>query len=380
MSARSVCANRFAGVPGFPPPAPPRPGRLLAVRGVAVGLACLGLVGSCRGRPPAPRLPTVAEASPEVVVANYAPRPLRLFPDHPAEGTARYIILGSEHPGLVAAWRPLAVVDRRPPPGYLARAGTLAWVAGHVVASEWADGRAALLVYDRDGRRPSRVPLVPPGPCMPEGAPLLQGDGQSLQGLLRCPPQRQSYVFRADAEGKVERMVQAPLAAGLLHAPEGDYLLGERTVYLLPTAGAPIEARPLGPPMEPEAVELLLSPAELLVVDGQRGRVLRLSRHDLSRRAEVRFPVRQVQRLRAAYAGDHLLVVVAERRGPATELLGLRVPLDGSPGGAPLLLGTGPADSDHEVAPVVDERVRALLVRTHPGNTGPVVALVKLGF
>lgn len=344
-------------------------------------LLCAALLAAAPGcsRPAPPRLPSVAEVSPEVVVANYAPPRLRLFTDRGSQGAERYLIVGTEMPQLVAKWRPLAVVDRTPPPGHRVRGGELAWVAGHVALAQAEGGAGALLLYDRDSRKADRVVLKTPAPCTVTAAPLLIGEADSLHGLLRCEKEGRSYVFSADGAGAVQRMDEAPLLGEIYRrGDDGDYVLGGGALLRL---GARPARAALPAAASPEARELLLGEGEVVIVDAAAGRLQRLRRDDLRAAGEARFPARPARRLRAALAGDHVIAVLSERRGPGSELFGLSLPLGGGKAPAPLFLGTGPAESDHEVVPTAGAKeVRALLVRTHEGNTGPLVALSKLAF
>jgi hypothetical protein len=65
-------------------------------------LPLLGLL-SCKGGPPPPRVLKPGEAGPELVVVNYAPTKLRVLPLRTESGEGRYLLLGSERPGLPAA-------------------------------------------------------------------------------------------------------------------------------------------------------------------------------------------------------------------------------------------------------------------------------------
>ena len=81
-----------------------------------------------------------------------------------------------------------------------------------------------------------------------------------------------------------------------------------------------------------------------------------------------------------ATATGNRLHIVGSGRGDAqkTGLVGIGLSLVSSKrdSGLPqrLLLGSGPAQSDHELAPLASGD-GAVLVRTHEGNTGPLVAL-----
>jgi hypothetical protein len=359
---------------------------------LALVIAGAGAAGACNREPPrTARLPTAAEADTETVLANYAPPRLRVLADQSSEGRGRYVVIASEHQGLPAAWRPLGVVDRPPPAGYVARAGTLVWIAGHVVTATVAPaGRGAqaltLNAYDRDGKTATASKLALP--CAPEGPALLQVVGTRLRGAVGCPAQDRAVLFWADEGGRATGLVEVPglgQVEGLLRDEEGgaDYLLGGRKVVRKAPDGKQTIGTVPPPGGGAETRELLRHRDELLVVEGAVGRVIRLGREGLSWRGEGRLPVGpKVERLRAVLAGDRLIVVTAERAGPRQmDLFGVMLPLQGqgpagsSSFGQRLILGAALDPSDHELAPAGQG---ALLVRTHQGNTGAVVGLVRL--
>lgn len=352
---------------------------------------------ACNKEPPrTARLPTAAEADTESVLANYAPPRLRVLPDRSSEGRGRYVVLASEHQGLPAAWRPLGVVDRPPPAGYAARAGTLVWIAGRVVTStvapvaEGGPGTRAqaltLNAYDRDGK--TATPSRPALPCAPEGPALLQVVGTRVRGAVGCPAQDRAVLFWADEGGRATDLVEVPglgRVEGLLRDEAGgaDYLLGGRKLVRRGADGGQAIGAVPPPGGGAETRELLRHRDELLVVEGAAGRVIRLGSEDLSFRGEGRLPAGpKVERLRAVVAGDRLIAVTAERAGPRQmDLFGVMLPLQekGPPGastfGQRLILGAALDPSDHELAPAGQG---ALLVRTHQGNTGAVVGLVRI--
>jgi hypothetical protein len=326
----------------------------------------------------------VAEVAPTTVVVNYGPAHLRIFPDRADSGAPRYLIVASERPELPATWRPLGVVERTPPPGTLPRAGTFAWVRDHVVKGEIAGGQTVLLIYDRDGKKAERVPLRFPVPCTAAAPVLLVAEEDRLHGAVSCQGD-QALVFTAGGGGALTRTVAAPGAGPVaLYArhPDGDYLVaGRKVVRLLPDGRQIIGTVP-PPGGGADARDLVISGADLLIVDGGAGRAIRMDRLALRWRAEGRLPTgRRVQRLRAAPGGDRLLVVWAEPAPTGTRLYGaaLRLPDLRAPA-TYLDLGPGPPESDHELVPVAGTDVRALLVRTQIGSTGPLVSLQRLNF
>lgn len=344
------------------------------------------LAAGCHREPPvAARVPTVAEVSQETVLANYAPPLLRVLPDHPAERPGpRYVVIATEHRELTATWRPLAALDRVPPPDYRARAGELAWLGGRVVQGAVREGRAELLYYDRDGKAAEHVPLATPAPCSAE-VPLLQADGERLNGVLPCPAQGRVYLFSADGRGALSRTVAVPALDGVElweRDTEADYLLQGRKLVRVATDGAQTIGTVPPPGVGAEGRALVIHSDDLLIIEGAVGRVIRMERRVLRWRGEGRFAVgKGVARLRAVVTGTRLLIVTAERAAQGTALYATSVPLGAGSAGARLVLGAGPAQSDHELVPFVagpDGEAGALLVRTHAGNTGPVIGLSRL--
>lgn len=356
-------------------------------------LPLLGLLSCTRGPLP-PRVLLPGEAGPERVVVNYAPKKLRVLPLRTESGEGRYLILGSERPGLPAAFRPLGVTERKAPPGATGRAGPLAWAAGHVVEAvpfaERADpgdrGQAdklALRVFDRDAKviTPVAIPLG----CEGRGQPLLVGDGTTLTALVRCTGPVGAVLLTLSAEGTVLARREVPgggEAELFLRSGEDFYLLGGQAVLRSGPTGPPaVAAVPAGKGSETR--ELLRIGELLVIVDGAAGRALGLHAGDLSKRFEQRFPAgsRASKRLRAVPSGDRVLMVWAEPRpGGQSELLLLALPLGPSRGPQQrILVGSAPGDSDHELVPVAEtDGGGALLVRTHQSNSGPLVALVHL--
>lgn len=394
------------------------PGAAIAGSGLRTSrlLGCLagcfvGFLGGCRDRPLPPRVPTAAEAGSEQVVVNYAPSLLRVLPIAGGEAGGRYLILGSERPGLPARFRPLGVTERRPPAGLVARAGPLAFCQGHVIeAAEPTPGGTTataltLRVYDRDAKVvvPQELPLG----CPVRGRPLLQSDGTTLWALARCdgdallltlggeaapgpdgaPPrfsERARLVVRGGGEAEL-----------FLRSGEDTYVLGGQKVLRAGPSGPPVIGA-VPPATGRESRDLVRAGELLLIVDS--GRLIALGAAGLEPRYEQRFaPAGPVTRLRAvAAAPDRLIAVWTESRarpegepGPApgagadqAELLAVSLPL-----GAPvrertlvrITLGSGPAASDHELVPVsASDGGGALLVRTHGSNSGPLVALLHL--
>lgn len=366
-------------------------------------LSMLGLL-SCTGGPPPPRVLQPGEAGPELVVVNYAPKKLRVLPLRTESGEGRYLILGSERPGLPAAFRPLGVTERKSPPGATGRAGALAWAAGHVVEAEpfpdpkGHDGRDAsvdrgkaekltLRVFDRDAKviTPVAIPLG----CEGRGQPLLAGDGTTLFALARCAGPVGAVLLTLSAEGALMARREVPgggEAELFLRSGDDFYVLGGHTVLRSSPTGPPVIATvPAG--SGSDARDLLRTGELLVVVDGAAGRAIGLAASDLSKRFEQRFAPRSraIKRLRAVASpspnGDRVLLVWAEPRpGGLTELLLLALPLGPSRGPLQrILVGSTPGDSDHELVPVAaTDGGGALLVRTHQSNSGPLVALLHL--
>lgn len=377
----------------------------------------LGLLAGCKPSPIKERLPTSTEASPETVIANYAPKRLRVFP---ALGTGesapagslgavgsslssarrRYVVLASEHPELHATFRPLGVTEKRAPEGSLARAGELAWVDGHVLeAAEPPAGaafEARLRIYDADGQKGVVQALPLPGICTQPLPPLIQAhsDQQSATLLVRCSAERRAVLITVRADGSYvgSRTVEnAGDAEHFLHHGDADYLLMGRKVMrvaanatrsTLPTIGT------VPPPLGgPETRELLRSGETLLVIDGAASRVIGMDAEKLGWKFERHLPTvgntgdrGRLTRLRAALSHDRVHIVVAEAKGPETYLYGLGMAVDGKE--EPplrLILGTTLPTSDHELVPIAAaDGGGTMLVRTHAGNTGPVVTVTRL--
>jgi hypothetical protein len=374
----------------------PRALSVLRARAQALLLALAGCGLGCKDSTPPPRVPTAAEAGSEQVVVNYAPQKLRVLPigtSGPGPTEPRYLILGSERPGLPAVFRPLGVTERKAPAGAVSRAGSLAWVDGHVVevAAEGgaqADaGSLTLNVFDRDAKvpRPRRVPTAG---CSGRGQPLLASDGTTLWALVRCGGD--ALVLTLDGEGGIQarREVRGGGEAELF-LPSGEdlyVLAGPKVLRSAPGGALAIGTVPASGGSETR--ELARAGELLLVVDG--GRLSALDAAGLGLRYEQRFvtgpstgpSTGQISRLRAAVSGDRLLIAWAEpRQGAQSEIVALALPL-GPRSDRPLqriLLGSGPAHSDHELVPVAPgDGGGALLVRTHASNTGPLVALLHV--
>lgn len=378
-------------------------------RSAALALA-LALTTACRPSPPASRVPTQKEAGPELVVVNYAPQRLRALPGGTAENS--YLLLGSERPLLPAVFRPLGVTTRKAPQGVAARAGELAWIGGHVVAAPPADPRAArtqqasLLVYDRDSKVATPTPLALPVPCTQTLPLLLHSDGLELHVLVRCPPEDTALVLRLADSGELRssRIIPGAGAAELLlHKGEVDYLLAGAKVLRAGPAGPPLHTElPGAGAGGPDTRELVHNGSLLLVVDGGAGRLFGLDGERLQLRFSERlYSAAPVTRLRAALASPERLIIAtaettAEATTPAaaaraagaapsapTQLVATALPLAGLGRSAAfptrILLGSGPPQSDHELVPVAQsDGGGVLLLRTHAGNTGPLVALTHL--
>lgn len=366
----------------------------------AIAAATLALaLGACRPSPPAARVPTTKEAGPELVVVNYAPQRLRAVPGGTADSS--YLLLGSERPLLPAVFRPLGVTARKAPRNFAARAGELAWVGGHVVAAPPVEARAArtqqasLLVYDRDSKVATPVPLALPAPCTQTLPMLLHSDGLELHALVRCPPENTALVLRLSEAGELRsaRLIPGAGAAELLlHSGEVDFLLAGAKVLRLGPAGPPLSAElPVAGAGGPDTRELVYNGALLLVADGGAGRLFGLDGERLQLRFSERlYSAAPVTRLRAALAGpDRLIIATTERATspaeppPPTQLVAIELTLTalGRSVVFPtrILLGSGPPVSDHELVPVAEsDGGGALLLRTHAGNTGPLVALTHL--
>ena len=372
-------------------PASRRPARAARGSRARALLLALALGGpACKGSAPPPRVPTAAEAGSEQVVVNYAPPKLRVLPiatpgAGPAE--ARYLILGSERPGLPAIFRPLGVTERKAPVGAASRAGALAWVDGHVVeVAPPAPGAGAadtltLQVFDRDAKVP-RPRAVPIG-CSGHGQPLLASDSTTLWALVRCGDA--AIVLTLDGEGGVRARREVPGGgAAELFLPSGEdfyVLAGPKVLRSAPGGPSAIGTVP-GPGGGSETRELVRAGELLLIVDGAAGRVSALDAAGLGSRYEQRFVSGPIGRLRAAASGERLLIAWAEPRADEqSEIVALALPLGARGDRAPqrVLLGSGPARSDHELVPVPpSDGGGALLVRTHASNTGPLVALLHV--
>jgi hypothetical protein len=296
-----------------------------------------------------------------------------------------------------------------PPPGFVARAGTLCFVAEHVVESALpeqgvadAAQTARFFVYDRDGKTKteSKVPL--PAACTEELPPLVQCDNGRVFALLRCPKEQRSILLHLDAEARLKKsrvLSEAAAAELLLHQPDADYVLAGRQVMRVGADDTALPTIGTVPPPDGDADtrELVRAGDLLLVIDGAAGRLIAMDAQRMGWRFEKHFPtgrargkkgapaLGQVTRVRAALgAGDRLYVVTAETGKEGQELFGVAVPLDEkSLGSARLRLGVVPsgARSDHELVPISKSAAGgALLVYSHLGNSGPLVALRKLTF
>jgi hypothetical protein len=340
-------------------------------------------------------VPTADEVSSELVVVNYAPRRLRALPTGTGDGG--YLLLGSERPELTAVFRPLAVTTRKAPAAALSRAGELAWVGDHVVAAPALPGpavpsqTAAFLVYDRDSKVATPAPVALPTPCTQTLPTLLQSDGRELFALVRCAPEDTAIMLRLSGAMQLlaTRIIRSAAATELfVHRGDVDYLLAGRKVLRVDSTGQKVSPTlPAVGSGGTETRELVDAGALLLVLDGSAGRVTALDSQALTLRFARRlYRAYPVTRLRAALGSpERLLIAVAERPGPAaaagpTQLVAMLLPLIG-PDRFPtrILLGSGPPTSDHELVPIAtSDGGGALLVRTHAGNSGPLVALFRL--
>jgi hypothetical protein len=208
--------------------------------------------------------------------------------------------------------------------------------------------------------------------------------------LARCAVEDQAMVLRLDKTltAQAARAVDGAGAVELfLHHGDSDYLLQARQVMRVPPQGLPVIGTVPPPGGDGETRDLVMASDLLLVVDGAAGRVVGMDRQSMGWKLEKRFYFEgSVQRLRAAASASRLHIVVAERgEGQKTELVGIGMSL--LPGQRDsslpqrLLLGAGPAQSDHELAPIADPNDSvggSVLVRSHDGNTGPLVALSYL--
>ena len=387
-------------VPSAPPqPAAPdgsreRTGGSTAVLSLSLALA---FFAACRPSPPPSRVPTVDEVGPEQVVVNYAPQRLRALPAGNPESS--YLLLGSERPLLPAVFRPLGVTARKAPPEVFARAGELAWVAGHVVdaAAPKTPAQplraASVLVYDRDSKVATPAALPLPAACTQLQPALLHSDGRELYALVRCPAEDAAVVLHLSgaAEVRSAKWIAGAGAAELfVHRGEVDYLLAGARLLRSDTAGKTLTAKlpDGGSVVDGEARELVHTGALLIAIDGKAGRLFAFDGDTLALRYErPLYSARPVTRLRAAVAGPtELIVVTAEQgadRDAATQLVAVALPLAPAQRGAAfptrILLGSGPPRSDHELVPIAQsDGGGVLLLRTHSGNTGPLVALTRL--
>lgn len=386
------------------PKAPPRPaaspGNVECTGGgTAARSLCLTLafVAACRPSPPASRVPTVDEVGPEQVVVNYAPQRLRALPAGNAENS--YLLLGSERPLLPAVFRPLGVTARKAPPEVFARAGELAWVAGHVVDAAAPKSpaqplrSASVLVYDRDSKVASPAALPLPAPCTQLQPALLHSDGRELYALVRCPAEDAAVVLHLSGAAELQSakwLAGAGAAELFVHRGEVDYLLAGARLMRSDAAGKTLTVTlpDGGSAQDGEARELIHTGALLIALDGKAGRLFALDGDTLALRYErPLYSARPVTRLRAAAGGaNQLIVVTAEQgasRGADTQLVAVALPLTPTQRGEAfptrILLGSGPPHSDHELVPIApSDGGGALLLRTHSGNTGPLVALTRL--
>lgn len=359
--------------------------------------ALLVALSACQPGPPPSRVPTVEEAGPEQVVVNYAPQRLRALPAGNPESS--YLLLGSERPLLPAVFRPLGVTARKAPPDFAARAGELAWVGGHVVAAAAPPTpaqplrTASVLVYDRDSKVATQVAIPLPAACTQNRPARLHSDGRELYALVSCPPEDAAVVLYLSDAGalRTARWIAGAGAAELLvHRPEADYLLAADKVVRSEASGATRSATlpAAGGEAGAETHDLLAAGELLFAALGDAGRLYALDRQTLKLRYERRlYSARPITRLRAAVGGpDRLIVTTAEKDAPpgtGTQLIAVAVPLAAPQRGEALptriLLGSGPPSSDHELVPIADrDGGGVLLLRTHAGNTGPLVALTRL--
>lgn len=351
-------------------------------------LACS--LAACQKVPPPARVPSQQESSAEHVVVNYGPSRLRLFPAPASEG--RYVLWASERPGLPAVFRPLGMTEQRGPTGFVPRAGELAFVDGRIVEAPLpasptkALSELPLLVYDKDAKTATQQMIPLPGPCSMRERALIQSDGKELFVAAGCAVEDKAMLLRLDASLAV-RSSRSVAGAGaaelLLHHGDADYLLIGPTVMRVPSQGEPVLGTVPQPAGDVETRELLMAGELLLLVDGSAGRVIGMDRTSLGWKLDKRFYFEgSVQRLRAAASASRLQIVVSERgEAQKTELVGLGLSL-GSVGrdtSLPqrLILGSGPVQSDHELAPVSDGK-SVVLLRTHGSNSGPLVAMTVL--
>lgn len=386
-----------------------------ALQPLWLGALLLGLAG-CPGRPPAPpRAPRGDEVSAETVVVNYGPARLRVLPNWqvddrtPARAAARgrYVVMATEYPQLYATWRPLGVIDKAPPPGFLARAGDFAWLKERVVetavgegggrqASVPAPGPLQLLIYDRDGKKAARQPLKLPAPCTAGRPALLQADEGRLYAALGCA-EGGAYALVLDAEGALQRAAAVATRDAVDgyarwveegQAADEDYLLAGARLFQLRggQVSAAVELPRSQPGAETRALLLDARAQEVVLVDGRAGLLQRFARERLAPRGELAFTGGpRIERLRAVLQGEKLVLVAAEREAKAggsalfgqAFLLSARGATGSSPGGRVRIASDPrPVQSDHELVP--GDAGGALLVWTHSGTTGPLVAMLRL--
>ncbi len=385
-------------LPSAPPLSvePPGSGGRFGGGAAAVFLSlALAFHAACRPSPPASRVPTVDEAGPEQVVVNYAPQRLRALPAGNPESS--YLLLGSERPLLPAVFRPLGVTARKAPPDVFARAGELAWVGGHVVVAAAPKSPAApqrvasVLVYDRDSKVATSAALPLPAACTELQPALLHSDGRELYALVRCPAEDAAVVLHLSEAAELRSakwIADAGAVELFLHRGEVDYLLAGARLMRSDAAGKILTAAlpDGGSAADGETRELVHTGALLIAIDGHAGRLFAVDSDTLVLRFErPLYSARPVTRLRAALGGPSQLVVVTAEQGAdaATQLVAVALPLAPAPRGAAfptrILLGSGPPRSDHELVPVAaNDGGGVLLLRTHSGNTGPLVALTRL--
>jgi hypothetical protein len=364
----------------------------------------------CRSKAPEARLPTDKEVAAESVVVNYGPRLLRVFPIElgspvPDATKGAYLILASERPQLPAVFRSLGVTMQAPLPGFIARAGTLAFATDHVVQAAAVSPPSAspdplsarFVVYDKEGKVGVPRAVALPAPCTQDLPPLVQADAGRVYALVRCLAEKRAIVLTLDPQAHLlSARVQEGVAQTevFLHQPEADYLLAGRQVLRVSSDGSANNGTTIGtvPPPGPdntaETRELVRAGELLLIVDGAAGRVIAMDALRMGWRFEKRFFISsgsggRVVRLRAALAApDRLHIVTAEATRHGQELFATVLPLDSADGAPPPRVFLGPAvetGSDHEVVPVAPRSGGgSLLVYSHRGNTGPLVALRRL--
>lgn len=228
---------------------------------------------------------------------------------------------------------------------------------------------------------PSDLRIALPQPCSQNEPALLQGSGDTLHALLRCPPQGYALLLSLDRQGQLTRTRRVPAAADaalFLHQPDGDYLAVARQVLRVPES--PADALPIigtvpPPGGDSDTRELLRHGDLLLIVDGAAGRVIGMDAARMGWRFEKRFYSQgTVVHLRSLLlTPDRLCVVTAEETASGRELFATQIALSDMSSQPPLRLALGPVmAAPHELLPLGESAGGgALLLYTAAAGAGP---------